>query len=68
MEQTINDFIQVQVSDNTFIALSTTKENPNYISMSPWQHGVGHGVTIFDKDTAIKLANRLLDLAQGGNK
>jgi hypothetical protein len=68
MDQTISDFIQVKVSNDTFISLSVTKENPNYISMSPWQHSVGHGVTTFDKDTAIQLANRLLDLAGSGNK
>lgn len=68
MQNQIQDSIKIPVSDDAFIWLTTNNTAPNLIKMSPWQNGSGHGTIIFDKDTAIKLANRLLDLAGSGNK
>jgi hypothetical protein len=68
MEQTLSLWKFVTISDNTQMCLTATEENPNYISISPWQYGAGHGVTTMDKDAAIKFANALLDWAGGGNK
>ena len=68
MEQTLSLWKFVPISNDTQMCLTATKENPNYISISPWQYGSGHGVTTMDKDAAIKFANALLDWAGGGNK
>jgi len=68
MEKTLNKMKWVQISKDTSMLLTQTVEDPNLISMSPWQWGMGHGVTTLDKDSAIKLANVLLDLAGGGNQ
>lgn len=68
MEKTINFMKWVEVSPDTSLLLTQTDQDPNFISISPWQHGFGNGVTTIDKDVAIKLANVLLDWAGGGNK
>lgn len=68
MEKTIKTIRWVEVSPDTSILLTETNEDKNLISISPWQHSMGHGVTVIDKDVAIKLANVLLELAGSGNK
>jgi hypothetical protein len=68
MEKTINFMKWVTVSPDTSLLLTQTDTDPNFISISPWHNSFGNGVTTIDKDTAIKLANVLLDWAGGGNK
>jgi hypothetical protein len=68
MNKTIKYMEWVKIDEITSLLLTATDQDPNYISMSPWQYGFGNGVTTIDKDTAIKLANVLLDWAGGGNK
>ena len=68
MEKTIDLMKWIKINEETSFLLTQTVEDPNFMSMSPWQYGCGHGVTTFDKDVAIKLANALLDWAGGGNK
>lgn len=68
MDKTIDLMKWIKINEDTSFLLTQTVEDPNYMSMSPWQHGFGNGVTTFDKNVAIKLANALLDWAGGGNK
>jgi hypothetical protein len=68
MDKTITKWKQIPVDKTTDVVLTTYAEHPNYISMTPWFEGHGHGITTMDKDVAIKLANALLDFAGGGNK
>jgi hypothetical protein len=68
MEKTLKTIKWLEIDQHTSFLITQTEENSNIISMSPWTNSMGHGVTSFDKDTAIKLANLLLDMAGGGNK
>lgn len=68
MEKTIKSVKYIKIDDKTNFLITETNENKNIISMTTWEYSAGHGVTTFDKDTAIKLANYLLEIAGSGNK
>ena len=68
MEKQLKNLQWFDIDSSTSFLITQTMENPNLISISPWQNGMGHGVTTIDKDTAIRLANLLLDMAGSGNK
>jgi hypothetical protein len=68
MEKQLKNLQWFDIDSSTSFLITQTMENPNLISISPWQNGMGHGVTTIDKDAAIRLANLLLDMAGSGNK
>lgn len=58
------EMVSVKVQENLSIVLTMDEKT---CGLTTWYQGVGQGTTTIDKDTAIKLANRLLDWAGGGN-